>query len=246
MSAIRYRVIGTLLALVSIVAADGNDGEKMRGIGLPVIFMLSIIAAIWMTREQLIMAHDPFGSGLSAWVFRGGFICGLMSFFLYPSAAWGYGLASTMVAYLLAFVSSEESLRRNGRPVLLMLLCWFATLVGLPSAFSVGVINTIHTQNCQVFYGGYADTMCTDGWIVFLLLIATFQVGIYFLILIALMGAILQNDSPHISYGGIRVATGDATPSKGPETSLLSDKQPSPKNIDRENVQAAFPSGPAE
>lgn len=181
-------------ALAATAMAQGNneaaaDQDKMKGIGMPIIFISFFIVAVLLNHKQLMTAwQNSSASPDIAWVFRASLLCALFSIFFYVSAAWAFGIISTILAYFLACISTSSLMQQHGKSAAALFFLWFLILIGIPSLLSVGLVKTV-SDSCTSFYGSYSDKMCKDGWQTFLLIVATVQIALTFLCVLSVMAA---------------------------------------------------------
>ena len=187
--------VGSLLSST----AHAADDQKMKGIGLPVIFILFFIVAGLVSRNQLMAAFRNTNPD-SVWVFRASLLCATFSIFFYLSHAWAYGIVSTVIAYGIAIATNSNLIQTHGKYIATVLFMWFLILIGIPSSVSVGIINAVNLSACNSFYGDFSDSMCKDGWLTFLLILSTVQISITFLSMLAVMaGAMGASVSDSVS-----------------------------------------------
>lgn len=178
----------TMAATAMAQSPAATDQDKMKGIGMPIIFITFFIVAVLLNHKQLLAAwHSSSASADVAWVFRASLLCAMFSIFFYVSAAWAYGIISTILAYFLACISSGTLMQQHGKTAAGLFFVWFLVLIGVPSLLSGGIVSKL--QGCSGFYGSYSEKMCKDGWQTFLLIVATVQIALTFLCVLAAIAA---------------------------------------------------------
>eukprot|EP00388_Colpodella_angusta_P041097 GDKK01052216.1.p1 GENE.GDKK01052216.1~~GDKK01052216.1.p1 ORF type:complete len:224 (-),score=46.47 GDKK01052216.1:231-902(-) len=220
MSLLKYVAVSAAMAATAMAQVT-TDQDKMKGIGLPIIFIAFFLIAIALNYKQLLNAwQSASGTSDVAWVFRASCLCALFSIFFYISSAWAYGLVSTILAYFLVCISTPQMMQLYGKHAAVIFSIWFLILLGIPSQLSTGLINA--TTNCQTFYGSYADKMCVDGWQTFLLIIATVQISLTFLCVLCILAASAGTSVVGNVQGEISRIKGDY------QQSLTKNAQPAP------------------
>jgi hypothetical protein len=176
-----------LIALVAVATATDEQTSQMKGIGMPILFMVTLVLAAILSRAQLLdavtAARGDVNLGINMIV---SLVTIVISIFLYFTHAYGYGLVSTILAYanIVGMGRSSQFAAYSG----LVQFVWFCLLVGIPDAVSGGIINAISTS-CSAFYPSYDNVMCKPGWLVFAQILACVQIGIT---MTSLLGAINQ------------------------------------------------------
>lgn len=200
----------TFLNAVAVVAAccvtaaraDGNQSDQMKGIGMPILFIFVLTIAVVMSRKHLMEGVQAArGDTNVAFAFISALVTSFMSIFLYFSAAYGYGLVATVLAYCNALLASSNRSKDLVKPMIGVMIIWFCFLVGIPSGFSAGIIVQASDTECKAFYPSYSDTMCKDGWIVFLLICCCVMIGLTLMSLLSLLNLALSGDATYVSLG---------------------------------------------
>lgn len=188
----KYALAAAALAATAMAQSENtaaSDQDKMKGIGMPIIFISFFIVAILLNHKQLMTAWQNSSTSPDvAWVFRASLLCALFSIFFYVSAAWAYGIISTILAYFLACISTSSLMQQHGKSAGGLFFLWFLILIGVPSLLSSGLVSTVSFK-CTSFYGSYSNKMCKDGWQTFLLIVATVQIALTFLCVLSVMAA---------------------------------------------------------
>lgn len=184
-------------AAVLFVVARADDGadqaDKMKGIGMPILFIVTLGVAAFLTRTHLLSAFQASRGDINlASAFFSSVISAAMSIFLYFSPAYNYGLVSTVLAYFIACVCNGAGVQAYAKPIAGVTAGWFCILVGIPELLSAGIINKVSKTTCQNFYNTYKDTMCKDGWVVFVEILACVQIGFTLLSLLTLVNLALN------------------------------------------------------
>lgn len=196
-------IAATVMA-TGAMAQEATDQDKMKGIGMPIIFISFFAVAVLLNYKQLMTAWMSASTSADiAWVFRASLLCAFFSIFFYVSASWAYGLISTILAYFLACISTPELMQQYGKHAAIVFFGWFLVLLGIPGQLSKGLITTTST-GCDTFYNTYKSNMCKDGWQTFLLIVATVQIALTFLCVLCIMAAsagtsVVQNVQGEIS-----------------------------------------------
>ena len=189
--------------------ATAADGFKAWG--LPIFLMCTLALAVALTHKQL--RHAQSASALQRslqGLFWSAVATSLMSVPLYFTAAWAYGLVSTIICYAIALLCSASSVQRYGKHLLGFQAVWFAMLIGLPSAIGHGIIADITTQ-CQGWYGSASGLMCASGWLTIAQLIAIIVIGLNFLALLTILASALTDGSAEGGYEEVKDG-GDIAP----------------------------------
>lgn len=189
--------VAVLASLLAARAQAAQEGDKMKGIGMPIMFIAVFIVVVGVAHKHLMNAFqasrsDPMGVGFT---FFASLISALMSIFLYFSPAYGYGLVSTVLAVYGALACGGAGLRTVARPMMLANAAWFCVLVGIPNFWSSGIIGATSPTTCDSFYASYSGTMCLGGWVVFVQIISCVQIGLTMLSLFSLMNLALEASS---------------------------------------------------
>lgn len=182
------------LAALLASTAHAADDQKMKGIGLPVIFISFFLVAGLLSRNQLLAAisnKDPE----SVWVFRASLLCAFLSIFFYLSPAWNYGIVSTVLAFGIAVATNSGLVKTAGKYIAMTLFVWFLILIGIPQLLTNGIITTVSQTSCQGFYGDFSPEMCKDGWLTFLMILSTVQISVTFLSMLSVMASALGGGS---------------------------------------------------
>eukprot|EP00758_Cryptobia_borreli_P016761 Tbor_TRINITY_DN6136_c1_g3::TRINITY_DN6136_c1_g3_i2::g.21646::m.21646 len=197
---------------VSVVGATTNSGSnsesdtKMKTIGIPIVFTSYLVLSVLLTHKQLISAFKNSNKNYDVvWVFRASMVCALFSVFFYASAAWNYGIVSTVIAYGLACATTGNIMQIYGKYIAAFLTAWFLVLIGVPSSISPGIVNVLNEDRCMRWYDtNYPEfNMCNSGWLTFLLILATVQISITFLSVLTVLAASMGS-SVSESLQGIR------------------------------------------
>ena len=205
----------------------GSDDGNFKAIGMPILLIVTFMLSIAITHQSLRRAFYQSRSNLLNFlVFIGSLVASLVSIFLYFSAAWAYGMICTVMCYLFALVISSPERAKHGRLLFGSVAAWFAFLIGIPSGISAGVLTSCSNTACQAFYLSKADSMCKEGWLDFVEIVAICLVSVTFLTLLTLMAAALEGDRPgEASYS----AVGEAPQPRG-DISGFGSQHASPKN----------------
>mmetsp|Transcript_68460 Transcript_68460/g.79752 ORF Transcript_68460/g.79752 Transcript_68460/m.79752 type:complete len:237 (-) Transcript_68460:209-919(-) len=192
-----------LAALLAVGAAADEQGDKMKGIGMPILFIFLLAVVIVVTRSLLFDAVQAARNNPTiAFPFISAAVTALMSIFLYFSAGYGYGLVATIFAYINMCLSNGNRLRQYATPLTGIMLIWFGILVGIPSGLSSGIIVEVSSTNCKNFYPDYSDSMCKDGWIVYLLICSCILIGLTFMSLLSIVNVAINEETPSYARVG--------------------------------------------
>lgn len=182
-----------------------EDNGHFKAYGMPIMLICTYTVSLLLSHKALMRAfHTSRGNTINFAIFLGSIGSSIASMLLYFSPAWAYGLVCTAVCYMFALVIGSSAGGTNARFVKMMfgvVAVWFALLVGIPDAASRGIVAALSHSNCQSFYGDEADSMCHDGWLNFLQVIAMVLVSVNFLTLLTLMNAAFEATDPaHAQY----------------------------------------------
>jgi hypothetical protein len=177
--------VAQLFALVAVALADDEKTDQMKGIGMPILFMFTLGVAAFFSRSQLMeavsAARGDVNVGMNLLV---SLVTIIMSIFFYFTPAYGYGLVSTVLAYvnIVGLSRSSAYATQNG----IVQFVWFCILIGIPDNVSGGIIKAI-SNDCSTFYPQYSTVMCKSGWLVFVSILACAQIGITLTSLLAVI-----------------------------------------------------------
>jgi hypothetical protein len=187
-----------------------SDAGKFKAIGMPIMLVVTYFVAILVTHKSFIRAfHHSRGELINFAMFIGAVAASVLSMFLYFSASWAYGLITTVMCYLFALVIASPNRGQQSRTLFYALAVWFAILIGIPTQWSMGVIESAARNNCVAFYGSKADAMCKEGWLDFVEIVAMVLIAITFLTLLTLMTAAVENEGPASSASPRYTPVGD-------------------------------------
>ncbi|KEG09183.1 hypothetical protein DQ04_05661050 [Trypanosoma grayi] len=147
--------------------------DKMNGIGMPILFIITLFATLFATRHLVAKAvRYAYSDTVTMLCFSAALTNMALSIFLYFTTAFNYGLVTTVLAYCVAFMNSNENFKQHMPHLLAVHLVWFLVLVGIPSSLNHGIINATNTGDCVAFYATFASTMCVEGWLTFIKIVA--------------------------------------------------------------------------
>lgn len=179
---------------------------------IPALMIFAILLAIFFTRHSLTSAFaaakDDFRKMI---LFGGGMICTLLSIFLLPTSAFNYGAASVLFAYMSTLLCTPGLLEAKADSFFLIYVSWFLTLLGMPDGWSDGLLKAIDA--CDTWFNPNADTMCKDGWVTYVTILAIAIIIINFFCVIALMSLVFNASDSAYAYEeveGNRMNSGDA------------------------------------
>jgi hypothetical protein len=214
-----------------------SDNGSFKAIGMPIMLIVTYLLAIASTHQRLIRAFHQSRAELQTFIlFLGSLAASLGSMFLYFSAGWAYGLICTLLCYLTAMMIGSPDRAKQASILFFAVAGWFAILIGQPTAVSNGVIDTVAKDSCNRFYGDKADSMCKDGWLNFVEIVATCLISVTFLMLLNLMASAVEVHTGDGAYqavgdnGGGGFGAGAYHGSGGPGSSSISTAAPTPKN----------------
>ncbi|RNF19251.1 hypothetical protein TcG_04206 [Trypanosoma cruzi] len=189
------------------MSSEGAEGsassvDRMNGVGMPVLFISVIAMAFFMTRRFLIKAvTSAFADTTSCLCFFSAVVNMLLSVFLFFSTGFNYGLVSTVLAYCMVFIKGRDNFNQYLVHLLAIYLVWFLVLVGIPAEINHGIIRATNKVDCTAFYNTYASTMCLDGWLTFVKIVACCVLGFTLLSLLLLTSEVLGSGQ----LGGVRM-----------------------------------------
>ncbi|ORC92542.1 uncharacterized protein TM35_000032950 [Trypanosoma theileri] len=159
--------------------STARSADKMNGIGMPILFILVLFSTIFATRNMLKKAVvSSFQDTMKLLTFVTALASITLSISLYFSTAFNYGLVTTVLGFSMIFLNSSLRIKQFMTPLLIVYLAWFLVLVGIPSYLNQGIITATNSINCLTFYGSFASTMCNDGWLTFVKIIASVIVSV--------------------------------------------------------------------
>ncbi|RNF19361.1 uncharacterized protein Tco025E_04172 [Trypanosoma conorhini] len=175
---------------------DGASSvDKMNGVGMPLLFLSVMAVTIFMTRPLLQVAVTLALTDTTSCLCLVAALANMaLSVFLFFTTAFNYGLVSTVLAYCVVFLNGRESFRHYLVHLLAIYLLWFLVLVGVPAELNHGIIRATNSGDCVAFYGTYASTMCVDGWLAFVKVVACFVLGFTLLSLLLLVTEVLGSE----------------------------------------------------
>lgn len=159
--------------------------DNTKAIALPIFFIVALILAMFITRKTLSNAFPRAKSELRLGIlYFGGIICTILSVFLFPTAAWQYGIVSALFAYMFALSCAPGIIEKRAHQMFLSTSAWFAVLLGIPSKWSSGIVPSI--SGCSKWFP-VKTAMCTEAWISFAIFIAIAEIIIFFFMMLVLM-----------------------------------------------------------
>ena len=182
---------------------DTNQADNFKAIGMPIILIATFAVAIAVTQASLRTAfkHSKQHRSYMA-LFVGALTCTALSFFLYFTAAWAYGLVCTLVTYLFALVANTPASKakpehhaRQTRLLFVVVAVWFALLIGIPATLTDGGVIHAISARCAAWYGVKAHAMCKAGWLAFAEIVAMVLIASTFLAMLTLMAAAFSSSS---------------------------------------------------
>jgi len=198
----------TLLAVLAL-SASADTSDNMKGIGMPIIFICVYAIAVFLSHKQLVAAFQASrGDVTLMMIFSSSLLSSAMSLLLFFSPAFSYGLIQTVLAVFTASVCTGVGLQKYAHQMMVLSTAWFLCLVGLPSFWSPGIISAVSTTNCNSFYGTFSATMCPQGWVIVVEIIACVLISTNFLSLLAIVSAAMTSggsgdkDAEYAAVGG--------------------------------------------
>ncbi|KAH9589243.1 hypothetical protein LSM04_004888 [Trypanosoma melophagium] len=156
-----------------------RSDDKMNGIGMPILFILVLLATLFVTRNMIRKSIvSSYQNTMKLICFITALASIALSIVLYFSTAFNYGLVTTVLGYSMIFLNSSARIKQYMTPLLIAYLVWFLVLVGIPSYLNQGIIAATNSINCITFYGTFASTMCNDGWLTLVKIIASVIVSV--------------------------------------------------------------------
>ncbi|RNF19359.1 uncharacterized protein Tco025E_04170 [Trypanosoma conorhini] len=177
------------VAAVPVHAADAVD--KMNGVGMPLLFLAMLLCILLTTRKRLTAAFIASDADRAMRIcFYAALANMALSVFLFFTTAFNYGLVSTVLAYCVAFLTSAGSLESHAKWFLSVYMMWFFFVLGFPTGWGAGIIRATNSGDCVAFYGTYASTMCVDGWLTFVKVVACLLISLTMLSLLLLIASV--------------------------------------------------------
>jgi hypothetical protein len=159
--------------------------DNTKAIALPILFIIALLVAVFITRKTLADAFPKAKSELRFGIlFFGGLINVVAAVFLFPTAGWQYGIVSALFAYCFALACAPGTMERRGRALFYATASWYAIMLGIPSKWSSGIVSSI--SNCKKWFPVKTD-MCSDSFISFAVFCAICQLIVFFFMLLVLM-----------------------------------------------------------
>lgn len=184
---------------------DHKESDNFKAIGLPIMLIITMVLTIVVTRVIFWKAFLHAKNDLNlAIIFFGGLVCALLSVFLFPTAAWAFGVVNTLLAYMYALVCVPGGVEKFAQRLFALSAAWFLLLVGVPNQVSLGVIATI-TSVCDAWFGSKKEDMCKEGWLTLTEIVAMVMVSTNFFIMLTLMAVAFQGELvgiPSLKRGG--------------------------------------------
>ncbi|EAN85257.1 hypothetical protein TcYC6_0114700 [Trypanosoma cruzi] len=188
------------IAAVPVHAAEAVD--RMNGIGMPILFLVMLLCILMKSRRILRAAFTVSCADTATCIcFFASLINMLLSVFLFFTTAFNYGLVSTVLAYCMVFVATSGPLELHARWFLSLYMVWFLLLVGFPTGWGRGIIGATNSDDCVAFYSTYASTMCADGWLTFVKILACLNISITMLSLMLLIAVVLGVEEELLTFG---------------------------------------------
>ena len=164
---------------------ESMEVDNTKAIALPILFIIALLLAAFITRQSLGTAFTRAKSELRFGIlFFGGALCTILSVFLFPTAAWPYGIVSALFAYMFSLVCAPGMIEKHAGRLFLGTAAWFAILLGIPSRWSSGILATV-TQ-CKTWFPTKTG-MCEAQWITYVTIICIAVIIINFFALLVLM-----------------------------------------------------------
>ena len=165
---------------------SGMEIDNTKAIALPILFIVALVVAIFITRKSLSnalpRARDELRLGI---LFFGGAISTVLSIFLFPTAGWAYGIVSALFSYMFSLVCAPGMIEKHANRLFLATASWFALLLGIPNRWSAGIIARVST-GCNLWFTVKTD-MCSDSWVTFATIVSIAVIIINFFELLVLM-----------------------------------------------------------
>ena len=178
----------------SPASASALEIDNTKAAALPVLMIIALLLAGCFTRHTLAAAYTNAKEDFRKLIiFGGGIICAILSVFLLPTSAWAYGAASALFAYMSTLMCQPGVLddAKQAETAFMVYLGWFLTLIGVPDLWSDGVIAA--TANCEKWFPA-KTSMCDEGWLTYVVILAIAIIILNFFVVIALMSMVFACD----------------------------------------------------
>ncbi len=192
----------TTTAAPSSSSSSGTGVDDTKAIAIPLMMIIAILLAIFFTRHSLSSAFQVAkGDFRKMILFGGGLICVAASIFLLPTSAYNFGAASVLFAYMSTLLATPGLLEARADFFFLVYTSWFSILIGIPDGWCDGILKQV--DKCDTWFANTTDSMCKDGWITFVTLLAIAVIIMNFFCVIALMSLVFNaTDAGHYEQVG--------------------------------------------
>jgi hypothetical protein len=165
--------------------------DNFRAWGLPLLMLAILAGSVVLNHKQLLRAATTHTEHPQiVWLLRLSAANAVLSIFLMFTAAWGFGLVSALICYIVALYVAKGAVVSQGKNLLTLQLVWFGLLIGVPDFLTGGTdifVRVSGRLDCLAFYAEAAPTMCAPAWLTIVEIISCVLVGLTFLSLLMIV-----------------------------------------------------------
>eukprot|EP00759_Apiculatamorpha_spiralis_P048220 PhF_6_TR4353/c1_g1_i1/m.5871 len=186
-----------------ITTSMGAAQDNFKESGLPLFILCMFLILGYAAR---VFVRQTFVNAMSHSVHKifllSTMITAFLSIFILWSAAWTYGILSVFVGWTTLATLSHPRLSTY-KPTAVVVGCvWVLLLIGVPpTLFGPGVLQLVNT--CESHYNTVSSSMCKEGWLAFLEIVALIMICISILNQMLLFVVIAELTEWNGSSGGV-------------------------------------------